>query len=328
MKPQVLYRTQSGDAYWGDSLEVMASLPSKSVDLVLTSPPFALRRKKSYGNVSAEEYADWFAPFARQVYRILKRRGSFVLDIGGSWNPGRPTRSLYHFELLLRLCKPKGPFHLAQEFYWHNPAKMPGPAEWVTIRRIRVTDAVNPIWWLARDPRPKATNRRVLREYSKSMEDLFKRGYNAGERPSGHIVSRKWNKRQGGSIPTNLITAANTRSSDAYLRGCKRHSLEVHPARFVEAVPDFFIRFLTRPGDLVLDPFAGSNVVGMVAQKLRRKWLAVDISSEYVAGSALRFPEIGRSTLQKLLLGSHPNPLSHSGSGEEPGAKLGVPGIQ
>ena len=144
------YVTDRGVACHGDALELMARIPTASINLVLTSPPFALQRKKSYGNVAAEAYVDWFWPFAEQIYRILKPTGSFVLDISGSWNPGEPTRSLYHYELLLRLCGKSGPFKLAQEFYWYNPAKMPAPAQWVTVERVRVKNAANPIWWLAK----------------------------------------------------------------------------------------------------------------------------------------------------------------------------------
>jgi site-specific DNA-methyltransferase (cytosine-N4-specific) len=288
-----LYETKQGKAYCADCLDVLRTIRAGSIDLVLTSPPFALRRKKSYGNVSASEYTQWFWPFAQEIARVLKANGSFVLDIGGSWNKGEPTRTLYHFELLLRLCGPQGPFRLAQEFYWYNPAKMPAPAQWVTIERVRVKDAVNPIWWLSKSAKPKASNRRVLKPYTRSMEDLLARGYNAGPRPSGHVVSNHWGKRQKGAIPSNLIIAANTRSSDAYLRGCRERGLEVHPARFVPAVPEFFVKFLTRQGDTVLDPFCGSNVVGEVAECLGRKWISVEIKKEYVLGSAFRFNGLG-----------------------------------
>ena len=291
------YCTQRGKAYCTNSIEFLANVPTGSVNLVLTSPPFALRRKKSYGNVSAAKYIDWFWPFAEQIYRILKPDGSFVLDIGGSWNKGEPTRSLYHFELLLKLCGDGGPFKLAQEFYWYNKAKMPAPAQWVTIERVRVKDAVQPIWWLSKTKRPKASNKWVLRPYSKSMKELLRKGYNAGPRPSGHVVSRKWGRDNGGSIPPNIIEVSNTKSSDSYLKACREHKLEVHPARFTDKVPEFFIKFLTRPRNLVLDPFAGSNVVGYVAEKLKRRWISIEIKEEYVIGSAFRFAGIGERIL-------------------------------
>jgi len=145
-KHEPYYRTDFGAAYLGDARQLLASLPEKSVSLVITSPPFALRTKKNYGNPDAEHYGDWFRPFAREVQRVLKDDGSFVIEIGGAWTPRQPTRSLYQYELLIDLVRTLG-YHLAQEFFWFNPAKMPGPAQWVTIDRIRCTDAVSTIWW-------------------------------------------------------------------------------------------------------------------------------------------------------------------------------------
>lgn len=289
------YRTSKGKAFMGDSLEFMKKIPDGSINLVITSPPFALRRKKRYGNVQSVEYIKWFTPFAREIHRILTTTGSFILDIGGSWNKGEPTRSLYHFELLLELCRPGGLFKLAQEFYWFNPAKLPTPAEWVTIRRKRVKDAVNPIWWLSKSSNPKASNRRVLTPYKESMLKLFKNGYNSGARPSEHNISKKWSKKNYGAIPpnilnvSNLLSASNTVSFDDYLEACRKFEIPVHPARFVRFVPDFFIRFLTTKGDLVLDPFAGSNVVGSIAEELGRYWISVEQSEEYLLGSYFRF---------------------------------------
>ena len=83
----------------------------------MTSPPFGLVRKKEYGNVDADKYVEWFRPFGHLFKKLLKPSGSLVIDIGGAWVPGQPTRSLYHYELLIMLCKEIG-FHLAQEFFW------------------------------------------------------------------------------------------------------------------------------------------------------------------------------------------------------------------
>ncbi len=174
-KMQKYFETKLGTIYLGDSLNLMPTLDNCSVNLIMTSPPFGLVRKKEYGNVDADEYIDWFRPFAKEFRRILKEDGSLVIDIGGSWVPNQPTRSLYHFELLIMLCK-EFHFHLAQEFFWWNPSKLPTPAEWVNIRRVRVKDAVNCIWWLSPTPWPKASNRKVLTPYSRSMLDLLKNG--------------------------------------------------------------------------------------------------------------------------------------------------------
>jgi site-specific DNA-methyltransferase (cytosine-N4-specific) len=283
------YSTELGDAYLGDSAVLLEALPDSSASLVLTSPPFALRRKKSYGNVDAEQYVDWFRPFAKQVLRVLKDDGSFVLEIGGAWMPGHPTRSIYHYELLIDLVRNVG-FHLAQEFFWFNPAKMPGPAQWVTVERMRCTDAVNTIWWLSKKERPKASNRRVLQAYSNSMKRLLKKGYNKGPRPSGYVVSDKWQRDHGGAIPKNLLAISNTASNDVYQRACRRAGIPLHPARFPRNLPRFFIEFLTdSPDDLVLDIFAGSNVTGAVAEEVGRPWLGFELQQDFLEASKFRF---------------------------------------
>ena len=285
------YKTYCGAAYLGDAHEYLCEIPDNSVDLIMTSPPFALRRKKEYGNVSADEYIEWFMPFATEFYRVLKPEGSFVVDIGGSWNPGEPTRSLYHYELLVALCR-RLYFHLAQEFFWYNPARLPTPAEWVTVRRIRVKDAVNTVWWLSKTPHPKANNRKILREYSDSMRELLVRGYKAKLRPSGHDISDKFQRDNGGAIPPNLIELSNTESNSYYLTACRQADIKPHPARFPAALPEFFIKFLTDPGDLVVDPFGGSNTTGEAAEGLQRHWITFELVPEYLEGSKFRFPEL------------------------------------
>jgi site-specific DNA-methyltransferase (cytosine-N4-specific) len=281
------YRTRLGRAYQGDALAVLTTVPADSVALVMTSPPFALRRQKAYGNVAAAEYVDWFWPFAEQLHRVLRPDGSFVMDLGGAWNPGSGTRSLFPYELILRLGKL---FFLAQDFYWYNPSRLPTPAEWVTIRRTRVKDAVNTLWWLSKSVEPQADNRRVLKPYSRSMKRLLRDGYQPAMRPSQHDIGPHFQKDNGGAIPPNLLTVPNTRSYDPYIIKCRAAGLTIHPARYPPELPDFFIRFLTQPGQLVLDPFAGSNVTGQVAETLERRWLSIEINPDYVAGSAVRFP--------------------------------------
>ena len=284
------YETPSGSIVQGDSLAVVPGrLQADSVDLVMTSPPFGLVHKKEYGNVAAHDYLDWFKPFGAEFHRILKDTGSLVIDIGGAWIRGQPTRSLYHFELMIMLCREFG-FHLAQEFYWWNPSKLPSPAEWVTVRRIRTKDAVNCVWWLSKSPWPKASNRRVLTPYSDSMNDLFRNGYHAALRPSGHDISDKFGRNNGAAIPPNLLAIPNTDSNSTYLQHCKQRGIKPHPARFPSALPEFFMRMLTDVGDMVVDPFAGSCVTGEVAEKLQRRWLCIELDAEYLEGAIGRFP--------------------------------------
>lgn len=288
-RPRQFFKTNNGIAYVGDSLGLMhRTLEPCSVSLIMTSPPFGLVRKKSYGNEDADEYLRWFRPFAEGFKRVLHPKGSLVIDIGGAWKPGIPTRSLYHFELLIMLCREYG-FHLCQEHFWWNPAKLPTPAEWVNIRRVRVKDAVNTVWWLSKTPWPKASNKRILTPYSEAMESLLKNGYRAKLRPSGHDISENFAKRNPGSVPPNLLAIANTESNGRYQTYCKAHNLPPHPARYPSALPEYFIRMLTNRGDLVLDPFAGSCVTGETAEALGRRWMCCELDENYLAGARGRF---------------------------------------
>lgn len=287
--PKRIFTTKRGVIYHGDSRVLMQSvLEPQSIDLIMTSPPFGLLRKKTYGNKDADQYLEWFEDFAKGFVRVLKPDGSLVIDIAGGWERGQPTRSLYHYELLLMLVH-KYKFYLAQEFFWWNPAKLPNPAEWVNIRHVRVKDAVNYIWWLSLTPYPKASNKRVLQPYSESMKELLQKGYKPKLRPSGHNISDKFSLDNGGAIPPNLLALANTESDGSYQRYCKDQGLPVHPARFPAGIPTFFIRMLTDPRHLVLDPFAGSCVTGEVSEQMGRQWICCEIDEDYVKGAMGRF---------------------------------------
>lgn len=257
----------------------------------MTSPPFALQRQKEYGNKNEHEYVDWLAEFAKLVKQKLKPDGSFVLDLGGAYQKGVPTRSLYNYRIPIRFCDDLG-FFLAEDFYWYNPAKLPSPIEWVNKRKIRAKDSVNNVWWFSKTEWPKADVSKVLAPYSERMKKLIKDPeafYTAKVRPSGHDIGAGFGKDNGGAIPSNLLQIPNTDSNGSYLRGCKTVGGKGHPARFPAKLPEFFIKFLTDPGDLVVDIFCGSNTTGRVAEDLGRKWKAFEMSKEYLAASAFRF---------------------------------------
>jgi site-specific DNA-methyltransferase (cytosine-N4-specific) len=295
------YTTRGGAAYLADALDLLRRLPDNSVNAVITSPPYALHFKKEYGNADKADYIAWMLPFAREIRRVLTEDGSFVLNIGGSYNKGAPTRSLYHFKLLIALVEELG-FHLAQECFWFNPAKMPTPAEWVNVRRVRVKDAVEYVWWLSKTEWPKANNRNVLKPYSEDMLRLARRGVRSTTRPSGHAIKASFaNADAGGAIPANVVEEetptdmlrfGNNAANDQYTERCKAAGLKIHPARFPTALPEFFIKLLTEAGDLVFDPFAGSNTTGAAAEALGRRWLAVDQVPEYLHASAFRFDPV------------------------------------
>lgn len=298
------YSTDMGAAFCGDSLELLRKLPDESVNLVLTSPPFALQRKKEYGNKDQGEYIDWLAKFASLVYQKLKHDGSFVLDLGGAYEKGKPVRSLYNFRIPIHFCDEIG-FFLAEDFYWFNPSKLPSPIEWVNKKKIRAKDSVNTVWWFSKSEFPKSDVTKVLTGYSSRMKKLLEdpeKFYDPKKRPSGHDISKSFGKDNGGAIPSNLLQIPNSDSNSQYLRGCKALSLKAHPARFPGKLPEFFIRFLTEPGDLVVDIFAGSNTTGFVAEQENRYWLAFEQELQYLATSSFRFmaDDINESCIKDL----------------------------
>lgn len=293
LKTSQIYRTANGAQLCGDSRELLRQLPPASVDLIVTSPPFALLREKTYGNKDQEEYVDWLLEFGKSALPALKDTGSFVMDLGGAYQRGKPVRSLYQWRVLLKMCDDLG-YRLAEEFYWHNPAKLPSPIEWVNKRKIRVKDSVNTVWWFSKTDWPKSDVRRVLAPYSARMKKLIKDPsafYRPKDRPSGHDISKSFGTDNGGSIPPNLLSYPNTDSNSSYLRMCKELERESHPARFPSDLPAFFIKFLTERGDTVVDIFSGSNTTGRVAEDLGRKWIGMEMLRDYAALSALRFME-------------------------------------
>lgn len=308
------YNTKIGDFIFGDSIEILSHELKKKlkgkVDLIITSPPFPLNNKKKYGNKKGEDYLQWFTELAPIFSELLSETGSLVIEIGNSWEPERPVQSLLHLECLLALVKhPDANLRLIQEFICYNPSKLPSPAQWVTVNRIRTVDSYTHVWWIAKSDFPKADNKKVLKPYSKSMINLLKRKkYNSGRRPSEHVISEKsFLENHGGSIahnffemdsydesrdvrlPHNVLSFSNTNSNDFYSRACRERDITPHPARMNGGLINFFIEFLTDEGDLVLDPFAGSNTTGYHAEMLNRKWFAFEIKESYLEQAVLRF---------------------------------------
>lgn len=285
-----LYSTPRGSAFCGDSVDWLKDFPDATIDLALTSPPFPLLRQKAYGNKTEDDYLEWLLSFGRVLKAKLKPTASFVVDLGGAYQRGTPTRSLVQWKFVIRMVEDLG-YSLAQECYWNNPSKLPSPFEWVNKRKMRLKDPVNTVWWFGQTAWPKADTTRVLAPYSERMQKLLlnpEAYYTAAERPSQHYVS--WNfKDNGGALPSHLLTIPNSESNSTYLRACKVAGVKPHPARFPEGLPEFFIKLLTDPDDLVVDLFAGSNTTGAVAEKLGRRWMACELDRSYVAASALRF---------------------------------------
>ena len=313
-----LYKTKLGRMFVGDFVEVSRSFLLRyyknKFNLILTSPPFPLNKKKRYGNLQGNEYHDWFVKLAPIFSKLLADDGSLVIEVGNTWENKRPVQSLLHLECLFGLVKnPDSDLRLIQEFVCYNPSRLPSPAQWVTVNRFRTVDSYTHVWWIAKTDLPKADNSKVLRPYSKSMQRLIRtKRFNAGKRPSEHgIDPSAFAKDNGGSIPHNLfeledidpkrdvrlphnvLSFSNTTSNDYYLRRCREENVSPHPARMHQGLINFFTEFLTDENDLVLDCFAGSNTTGYCAEKLKRRWISVEADEEYARDSVVRFEEPG-----------------------------------
>ena len=319
-----LYKTKYGKFLIGDSIEIAKSYLSRyyknKFQLIITSPPFPLNAKKKYGNLQGEDYLDWFVELAPIFCDLLADDGSLVIEIGNSWESGRPVQSLLHLECLFGLVNnPNSDLRLIQEFISYNPSKLPSPAQWVTVNRLRTVDSYTHVWWMAKSDYPKADNSNVLRPYSKKMERLIEtKEYNSGKRPSEHGISKTaFAKNNGGSIAHNLfelenidgerdvrlphsvLSFSNTNSNDYFHRRCRKEKIPLHPARMQAGLVSFFTEFLTDPGDLILDPFGGSNTTGFVAEKLKRKWISIEVNEDYAYNSIIRFedPELNSNLI-------------------------------
>jgi|UPI00082F3FF3 site-specific DNA-methyltransferase (cytosine-N4-specific) len=285
-----IFVTDRGAALYGHCEDAVGSIDDGSVNLIFSSPPYPLLRKKEYGNRDEATYVNWFLRIAEGWGRKLTKDGSVVINLGDAWRRGEPTLSLYQERLLIRLEDELG-MKLCQRFAWQNPAKMPVPAEWVTIRRVRVKPSLESIFWLSPSDQPYANNRAILTPYSDSMRKVIKDGGQKGSTsPAGYQKDEgAFARDNGGAIPGNLITAPNTESNSHYIRWCKERGLPVHPARFPAEVPEHFIKFLTRADDLVFDPFGGSLTTGAVAERLGRRWIASECMLDYIEGGRARF---------------------------------------
>jgi site-specific DNA-methyltransferase (cytosine-N4-specific) len=287
------YKTKFGEAYncsiekfiESEKFEILKG----KVDLILTSPPYPLVSPKAYGNRVGEDYKNWLAEIMKDLKLLLKPKGSLVVEIGNAWDKGIPTMSTLPLESLIEI-KNKSNLVVCQQFIWNNPNKLPGPATWVNIKRLRVKDSFTHVWWYSETPNPKSDNSKVLTPYKAGMKKLLERqDYNRGVRPSGHSIGDGFLTENKGSIPSNVLTFANSLETKEYRNWCKKCGVAQHPARMPEKLVEFFINFLTNKNALVLDPFGGSNTTGKVAQDLGRRWIYVEQNKDYVLGSKGRF---------------------------------------
>jgi len=273
----------------GDCVEVLKDLPSNSVDLVFTSPPYADQR--DYGtedsSILPDDYIKWFTPKARQIKRVLKDNGSFILNINDKIVDD--FQHLYVFELVIFLCKKIG-FHLVRDYIWYNPATPPNVFSRGGFGRTKKSHEY--CFWFSKGPEWTFNLDAIRKPYSKDMEKFLqgkgKGNRNQNIRPSTHNFNceKVW-ANNGGSDPGTVIALGNTNSNDVFSKLCKERGI-AHPARFPEKLAEFFILAGTEEGALVLDPFSGSGTTAVSAARNNRRWIGVDANADYCDLAAAR----------------------------------------
>jgi len=266
----------------GDCEEILKDLPSKSIDLVFTSPPYANQR--NYGteesSISPDDYIKWFAPKARQIKRVLKDNGSFVLNISDKIVDG--FQHLYVFELVVFLCKKIG-FHLVRDYIWYNPATPPNVFSRGGYGRTKKSHEY--CFWFSKTNEWTFNLDPIRKPYSKDMQKYLmgkgKGDRSQNTRPSTHNFNceKVWTD-NGGSDPGTVIELGNTSSNDIFFKLCKEKGI-AHPARFPEKLAEFFILSGTKEGDIVLDPFSGSGTTAVSAARNGRRWIGIDLNPDY-----------------------------------------------
>lgn len=253
----------------GDCLDVMRTLPDDSVDLIVTSPPYAERRKAQYGGIPTAEYIDWFLPRSAEMMRLLKHTGSFVLNIKEHVEDGE--RSDYVMRLVLDL-RAQG-WRLVDQYIWHKTQCMPGDFgtrlkdAWENLFHFSLTSSIQfypdavriPATWQV--PRQghwhSASDTDGSADYGRIRRSMDTHGHTA--RPSNVL-----------SVPAAQFSRVDN--------GAK----QPHPAPQPEKISAFFIGLLTVEDDTVLDPFAGSGTTCIVAQRMNRVPIGIELNAEYV----------------------------------------------
>jgi len=283
----------------GECLEEMKKMPDESIDFIITSPPYA-DQVKDYGStgvkIKPSQFDEWFLPRAKEMYRILKSNGSFVLNINDKLDGN--YQSIFVFKLVVALVEQVG-FHLVRDYIWYNPATPPNIFSRGTMGRTKKSHEY--CFWFSKSDDWTFNMDSIRKPYSDSMQELFKAGAQGARpkntRPSRHSfdLSHKWKDNGGadpGSVltvddlycltdePGSVISISNTSSNDTFHRLCKQFKI-AHPARFPQKLVDFFIKAGTNKGDVVLDPFGGSGTTAIVANKLGRDFIYIEINPDY-----------------------------------------------
>lgn len=299
MPTSILYRTPVGEMRTGDCLDYLEhECEPGTVDLIVTSPPFPLEDQKRSGGYSApwkteDDYLEWTARLARAMRRVLKHEGSVIYETGSAWVKGEPRVKTWQWRIPFVFGE--NGLLLVQDLWVEYRNRPASPTEWVGRRKIRFRPVITPLWWFSPTPWPKTRLDRVMEPSNARHLPLYtsQPAPPAEERilyrPGGHHFRASFDHtRYEKRIPSNLIRVTVT-TSTRYMQEARKQGRTIHPARFHPDLVRWVVTWASDPGDLVLDPMAGINTTGYVAQSLGRRWVSIEISPIFAADSTLWF---------------------------------------
>lgn len=249
----------------GDSREVLKKLADNSVDLIFTSPPYADQRESTYGGIHPDKYVSWFMNISKELLRVMKPDGTFVLNIKEKVVKGE--RSTYVLELILEMRK-QG-WLWTEEFIWHKKNSYPG--KWPN----RFRDSWERLLQFNKSKKFNMYQEEVMVSVGDWAKSRLKNLSDVDQTRDNSKVGSGFGKRianwvgRDKAFPTNVLHLATE---------CSNKS---HSAAFPEALPEWFIKLFTKAGDTVLDPFMGSGTTNIVADRLGRKTIGIEILEEY-----------------------------------------------
>lgn len=288
------FSTDLGVALWGSCQDVFGSL-TENIAVCLTSPPYALRKPRAYGNPSESEWVDWMCRALEPIVKRLLPGGSIALVLSNDlFEEGQPSRSLYRERFIIEMSR-RFSMSLMDTVIWANNSKAPGPCQWASLKRMQLNTGYEPVLIFCNDPlKSFADNRRVLEPHTESHKRLVASG---GEQRARVNSDGAYRVRLGayatatpGRIPKNVLHMGHSCADQLRMRKQARAAgLPMHGATFPLALAMFLVRYLSRPGDLVVDPFGGTMTTAKACEVLGRLWLSCELMAEYVMSGRYRF---------------------------------------
>lgn len=288
------FDTDLGAAIWGACETVFGRL-TDSVAVCITSPPYPIASPRAYGGPTPGQWIDFICRALEPIVRRLLPGGTIAVNLGNDvFAPGSPARTSYRERFVVAMEDRFG-LHKLDEVIWHNPARPPGPIQWASRRRVQLNAAYEPVYVFCNDPLACfADNRRVLVPHSERHRALIERGGERRRQTSGDGAHRvrpgSYGAATPGAIPRNVVSIRhNCPDQQAMRRAARAAGLPDHGAAMPLALARFLVEWLSRPGDLVVDPMAGTLTTAKAAELTGRRWLATELHLEYLLAGACRF---------------------------------------